>query len=332
MNTNNTITQKLQILLVENNTTDRMMLSKMMQATCNNSQLKYAEDMKDALTLASIYSFNFILIASTIPDNSNDIGLIAQCKMSSGKPHVIMLMPDARPHQLKETQKMGISDHLSKKDITPLIITKCFNHLLRLHQAHHNRTVISPEKRLIEIEGRLKTIISQLNNLLNVEKEILQDINTEIPVAERKAEQLIIAQTTKAEGYLSQFHILIAEDNDINRFIIEKMITKLGLQMTFTSNGIDTITQFTSSKFDMVLMDIEMPGMNGYEASKTIREELKNTSVPIIAMTAHSSPDEKEKCIRSGMNDYLSKPFKEETLRQMISKWQPVMQSNDKNN
>ena len=320
------ITQKLDIMLVENNAAERMMMSKLMNSACNSLQIKFAENMKDALTLSSIHSFDFILIASTIADNANSIGLIGLCKLSAGKPEVIMLMPDDRPQQLFEAQKIGISDYLSKKDITGSAIAKCFSLLIR--QRNANASTLSAEKRLLEIEGRLKTIVRQLNELVTVEKEKEKDIKPEYQLTETKVEPSNINPTAlKAEHDFSHIHMLIAEDNDINRFIIEKMIKKLGVQMTFAANGMDTIRMFTASKFDMVLMDIEMPGMNGHETASSIRNELKNASVPIIAMSAHSSLDEKEKCIRSGMNDYIYKPFEEATLHQMIAKWNPIPQS-----
>ena len=115
--------------------------------------------------------------------------------------------------------------------------------------------------------------------------------------------------------------VLVAEDNDINRFIIEKMLKKLEVTMLFTVNGNDTLNQFTNAPFDLVLMDIEMPGMNGYQTTQAIREKLKNTTTPIIAMTGHVMNEEIEKCFNSGMNDYISKPFTEDALKSMLIKW-----------
>ncbi len=115
--------------------------------------------------------------------------------------------------------------------------------------------------------------------------------------------------------------VLIAEDHDINRFIIEKMFKEWGLTPTFAITGVEAVKAAKEQIFDVILMDIEMPDMNGYRATEIIRAELPypNNTVPIIAMTGHAMTGEKEKCIGIGMNDYLSKPFKPEDLKQRIA-------------
>ncbi|MBK9320234.1 MAG: response regulator [Bacteroidetes bacterium] len=119
----------------------------------------------------------------------------------------------------------------------------------------------------------------------------------------------------------SELKVLIAEDHDINRFIIEKMFKEWGLTPTFAITGVEAVKAAKEQIFDVILMDIEMPDMNGYRATEIIRAELPypNNTVPIIAMTGHAMAGEKEKCIGIGMNDYLSKPFKPEDLKQRIA-------------
>lgn len=120
---------------------------------------------------------------------------------------------------------------------------------------------------------------------------------------------------------MSHLHILIAEDNDINRFIIEKMIVDSGARLTFATSGEETVRAVSREEFDIILMDIEMPGMNGYQATEIIRNELKMKTIPIIAMTGHAMAGEKNKCIESGMTDYISKPFQSADLAMLITKW-----------
>ncbi len=119
----------------------------------------------------------------------------------------------------------------------------------------------------------------------------------------------------------STLKVLIAEDHDINRFIIEKMFKEWGLQPTFAITGIEAVKAASESVFDVILMDIEMPEMNGYRATEIIRSELPapNNQIPIIAMTGHAMAGEKEKCLGIGMNDYLSKPFKPDELKERIA-------------
>lgn len=114
--------------------------------------------------------------------------------------------------------------------------------------------------------------------------------------------------------------ILVAEDHDINRFIIQKMFKEWGITCDFAFTGIEAVEQATKKIYDIILMDIEMPDMNGYRATEIIRSELPypNNATPIIAMTGHAMNGEKEKCISIGMNDYISKPFKPDELKNKI--------------
>jgi len=114
--------------------------------------------------------------------------------------------------------------------------------------------------------------------------------------------------------------ILIAEDHDINRFIIQKMFKEWGIVCDFAITGIEAVEMAKAKYYDVILMDIEMPDMNGYRATEIIRSELSApiNSIPIIAMTGHAMNGEKEKCLSIGMNDYISKPFKPEELKNKI--------------
>ena len=102
--------------------------------------------------------------------------------------------------------------------------------------------------------------------------------------------------------------ILLAEDNDLNIKLILTLFSKNGLKLEIAENGKIAVEMIQNNEYDVVLMDMEMPEMNGYEATKIIRDELKN-NIPIIAMTAHAMAGEREKCLQLGMNDYISKPI-----------------------
>lgn len=116
--------------------------------------------------------------------------------------------------------------------------------------------------------------------------------------------------------------ILVAEDHDINRFIIEKILKEWGYKTEFAINGNEAVQKASESLFDLILMDVEMPEMNGYKATEVIRNEFTNDmkNVPIVAMTGNAMTGERERCLASGMNDYISKPFKPEELKQLILK------------
>lgn len=118
-------------------------------------------------------------------------------------------------------------------------------------------------------------------------------------------------------------HILIVEDNKVNMSlsstIIKKMIPKVILYQAF--DGEDAIEQFKKNKLDLILMDVQMPKKNGYEAAEAIRKLEQDHRVPIIALTAGIMLGEKEKCLQVGMDDYLSKPIQYHEFELMIRKW-----------
>ena len=116
---------------------------------------------------------------------------------------------------------------------------------------------------------------------------------------------------------LKELTILLVEDNPINIKFIESLFSQYNLKIDVAENGREGVKKIALGNYDLVLMDIEMPEMNGYDATKYIREELKS-NVPIIAMTAHAMSGEKEKCLQLGMNDYISKPINTELLFEKI--------------
>jgi signal transduction histidine kinase/ActR/RegA family two-component response regulator len=114
--------------------------------------------------------------------------------------------------------------------------------------------------------------------------------------------------------------VLVAEDNLLNQKLAAFMLKDWGAEYDICNNGKLAIEKLKTNSYDIVLMDIQMPEMNGYEATEHIRNTLKLT-LPIIAMTAHALPGEREKCLSFGMTDYISKPIKENDLRDLINKY-----------
>ncbi len=112
-------------------------------------------------------------------------------------------------------------------------------------------------------------------------------------------------------------HILIVEDNKINQVIATRVINKFGFSSDIAENGLIAIEKLKQQHYDLVLMDMQMPEMDGYEATTVIRTQLKS-NVPIIALTAHAMKEEREKCLRLGMNEYISKPFDQHELYDLI--------------
>lgn len=121
------------------------------------------------------------------------------------------------------------------------------------------------------------------------------------------------------KDFLADKKILIVDDNDMNRLVASIILENYGTQIFEAINGSEAIEKVNSVQPDLVLMDLQMPIVNGFEATETIRKQGNN--VPIIALTANAIKGENDKCFVSGMNDYVPKPFKEEDLLKVIAKW-----------
>ncbi|QEM66960.1 PAS domain S-box protein [Geobacter sp. FeAm09] len=118
--------------------------------------------------------------------------------------------------------------------------------------------------------------------------------------------------------------ILLAEDHTTNRRVIRMMLNKLGYEADAVANGLDAVKALESASYDLVLMDCQMPEMNGYDATAIIRDpesSVLDHETPVIALTANAMAGERDKCIEAGMNDYLSKPVLVQDLEAVLSKW-----------
>jgi len=120
------------------------------------------------------------------------------------------------------------------------------------------------------------------------------------------------------EGVLPR-RILLAEDGVVNQQVAVLMLESQGHEVTVVNNGNTAVERFKTGDFDLILMDVQMPDMDGLEATRIIREiEKENSRIPIIAMTAHAMRGDREKCLRAGMDDYLSKPIQAEVLCALV--------------
>ncbi len=129
--------------------------------------------------------------------------------------------------------------------------------------------------------------------------------------------------TTKASIYkkrLKGIRVLVAEDNLTNQEIALAILESAGIFVEIAKNGKEAVEAVHRSHFNAVLMDIQMPEMDGYEATKIIRRDSRFTSLPIIAMTAHAMKGDEEKCLEAGMDEYISKPINQERLFYIIWK------------
>ncbi|MEI6877397.1 MAG: response regulator, partial [Spirochaetota bacterium] len=121
--------------------------------------------------------------------------------------------------------------------------------------------------------------------------------------------------------------VLLVEDNPTNQIVAQVILKKLGLHSDTASNGVEALELLGKSAYDLVLMDMQMPVMDGLEATRRIRDSrsaVLDHGIPIIAMTANAMEDDRRRCFDVGMNDYVTKPIKPEALSELLARWMPV--------
>jgi len=133
-----------------------------------------------------------------------------------------------------------------------------------------------------------------------------------------------------SENNLGKLKILLCEDNILNQKLARSVIQNFGFELDIADNGQEGIDFLSKNKYDLVLMDLQMPVKDGYQTTAYIRDEM-NSNIPIIAMTAHSLPGEQERCYKAGMNGYVPKPFKQpvllKTIKSVINKGEKLEQN-----
>jgi signal transduction histidine kinase/CheY-like chemotaxis protein len=171
-------------------------------------------------------------------------------------------------------------------------------------------------KRLLELQGLQMSVLSQPG----IGSEF--SFNLEFPVSTENATELAEKQPSALNGSesMSSLRVLIAEDNLVNVMLMKKLFSKWGITPTIAENGERAVEIAQYGNFDIILMDLQMPIMNGFDAAIEIRKirDSKKANTPIIALTASALFDIKERVFSSGMNDYVSKPFKPDELREKM--------------
>lgn len=145
----------------------------------------------------------------------------------------------------------------------------------------------------------------------------LHSMESALPLEQRK--QIDMLHDDKA--VFKDKKILLVDDDMRNIFAMSGLLQRSGMRVTMAENGVDALQKIDENQFDIILMDIMMPKMDGYEATRKIRELHQFKKIPIIALTAKAMPEDREKCIKAGVNDYLSKPVDKDQLFSMLKVW-----------
>lgn len=132
--------------------------------------------------------------------------------------------------------------------------------------------------------------------------------------------------TTLASLYMERLkgaNLLVVEDNEINQIVVQAILENAGIHVDIAADGVAAVDAVQRKSYDAVLMDIQMPQMDGYEATARIRALDGTTDLPVIAMTAHAMKGDDEKCLNAGMDDYISKPISQDRLLGLLCMWLP---------
>lgn len=172
-----------------------------------------------------------------------------------------------------------------------------------------------------------KNLVEQMSGEINVESEINKGSNfwftMKLPLSEVKTTASIRGDLEQFPAREKPWRVLVAEDNQVNQLIIVKLLEKFDLRTDVVGNGREAIEALQNRPYDLVLMDCQMPEMDGYAATAFIRQSktIANNQIPIIAITANAMSGDREKVLAAGMNDYITKPLEFGRVRATLLKW-----------
>jgi len=162
------------------------------------------------------------------------------------------------------------------------------------------------------------------SELLKIIGRVLNDTRSAIPAKETPATAVPARQAPAVSGQVTLAgSVLLAEDNPVNQEVAKTFLTRLGLRVDIANNGAEVLALTEARRYDLILMDCQMPVMDGYQTTAAIRQRQTEASgrLPIIALTANAMEGERCKCLAAGMDDYLSKPYSRAQLETTLARW-----------
>ena len=175
-------------------------------------------------------------------------------------------------------------------------------------------------KRLVELMGGRIWVDSQIDKGSTFHFTIRFGKGYEENSTVKQSNNIIVDVKTR----LSNAHILVAEDNPFNQQVVVELLQAMNATVTLASNGLEVLEWLTKAQFDLVLMDVQMPEMDGYEATRHIRSQPELLNMPIIALTANAVAEGRERCLAVGMDDFIVKPINPEYLSIKLAQWLPA--------
>jgi two-component system, sensor histidine kinase and response regulator len=172
---------------------------------------------------------------------------------------------------------------------------------------------------------RLAELHDAIRRILTPEEE-----EPDEPETSKEADRLArMRQAADCANSGPQLHVLVAEDNATNQLLVTSLLNKRGFMVSAAASGVEAVAAFAAQKFDLIVMDVQMPEMNGLEAAAAIREQEKDTGLrtPILALTAHTAEEDKHHCIAAGMDAYIPKPIRVNEFMNAVARLLPSWSS-----
>ncbi|MBF0409040.1 MAG: response regulator [Candidatus Riflebacteria bacterium] len=263
-----------------------------------------ADDNKSCRDILQSQLESFSLNAKTVSSGFEAIEELKRTSQSSGEPHYKLILMDWKMPELNGCEAARkIKDEIAFSEPLHIVLVSAFGNEeigSDLNSSLFDAVLHKPVKP---------------STLLDVILTIFGEEAAVSPNTVRKDDSL------KNDNYFSGRKALVVEDNKINQKIAQGFLKSAGMQVEIAEDGLEAVNRINnrSEQFDIVFMDLQMPKMDGHEATKLIKS--KYPDLPIAAMTAHVYQDEREKCAESGMDDFLSKPMDPEKLFDILKRW-----------
>ncbi|UJP05223.1 MAG: response regulator [Nitrosomonas sp.] len=261
------------------------------------------DDNKTNQEILRLQLQNWQMVVNSVDGADQAISIMHQA-VHEGAPFQLVIldmhMPETNGLQLAE--KIRIVPELNRTRL--MILTSA------------NNTANQEDRRRAGILRCLSKPVRQAE-LLEVISDVMRFDMTNTDTGNEEVKQNVL--TTEAIVYKN--NILLAEDNPVNQEVAKAMLQHLGIDVTITENGKQAIDFLEAGQYDLILMDCQMPVMDGYEATRLIRQ--RSNKIPIIALTANATEEDRQRCLSMGMDDFLSKPYSIDQLEQKISTWLP---------
>ncbi|NDV25566.1 hybrid sensor histidine kinase/response regulator [Desulfovibrio sp. JC010] len=267
-----------------------------------NAPVLVADDNFAVRSVLVRYLKQFGFQPTSVPDAEKALQLIEEEKSA---PFKLLIIDLKLPGMNGDEASSQLRKKYNKDELPILMITatEMNTALERAQNAQINRMISKPLKQ---------------NTLFN---SILETLGYEVP------KEYSYEPSKPVENEFRNYNLLLVEDNPINQQVAEQILLPTGIEIDAASNGKEAVKMVQEASYDIVLMDIQMPEMDGYEATDIIRNELGLTELPIIAMTAHAMRGDKERCLESGMDDYIPKPIDKELMIATIRSHLPENQT-----